>query len=68
MAKVAESELAQQYLDIARMQDVVETLYNGKKRIDATPIGAVLLRGLMVGLFLWRLEMERNGGGENNER
>ena len=56
MTRVAESELAQQYLDIARMQDIVETLYNEKRRLDARPIGAVVLRGLMVGLFLRRLE------------
>jgi len=56
MARVAESELAQQYLDIAKMQDIVKTLYSENKRLGERPIGAVLLRGLMVGLFLRRVE------------
>ena len=56
MTRVAESELAQQYLDVARMQDIVKTLYSENKHLGEGPIGSVLLRGLMVGLFLTRIE------------
>ena len=56
MAMVAESELAQQYLDTARMRGIFEALYDENVGLNATQIGSVFLRGLMVGLFLRRFE------------
>ncbi len=56
LQKLEKSPLAQQYLDLPRMQRVFDTLQH---RLDPTvsdEVSAILLRGLVIGLFLQRFE------------
>ena len=56
LTSLEQSELARQYLDLARMRAIFESLQHGINRNHFRQCGSILLRGLMVGLFLLRFE------------
>ena len=56
LAKLEQSELARQYLDLPKMRSVFESVQHKIDRENSVDCIMILLRGLMVGLFLLRFD------------
>jgi len=57
LERLAGSHLAQEYLDLPRMNSVFHRAVNQKNIADRRQVDTILLRGLMMGMFLERFEM-----------
>jgi len=56
LAKLEQSELARQYLDLPKMRSVFDSVQHTIGRDNSVQCGTILMRGMMVGLFLLRFE------------
>lgn len=56
LAKLEQSELARQYLDLPKMRSVFDSVQHKIDRENSVDCIMILLRGLMVGLFLLRFD------------
>ena len=60
LGHLEQSELAQRYLDLPRMKEILARLREHVDRSTTVDSGTILLRGLGVGLFLRRFDVEQS--------